>query len=137
MLSQMYTVPASTAPAPPPPPSARVEPCVWMSAGLVAYKLCDRGFECESCPFDQAMRGALPPGPARLGRVEGAGAGRTRRGGVLRPFRVGRAAAGAPTIDRGSGQGGDGSRGHGLSILQRTVSQRTDPGPTAFQRGVH
>jgi glycine cleavage system H protein len=40
-------------------------PCIWMSAGLVAYKLCDRGFECDGCPFDQAMRGALPPRPGR------------------------------------------------------------------------
>lgn len=38
-------------------PSPAVLPCVWMSAGLVAFKLCDREGECESCPFDQAMRG--------------------------------------------------------------------------------
>jgi glycine cleavage system H protein len=31
--------------------------CVWMSAGLVTYKLCDRDYECHLCPFDQAMRG--------------------------------------------------------------------------------
>lgn len=48
-------------------------PCVWMAAGLVAYRLCDRDFRCdESCPFDAAMHGrpfskqegevtALPP----------------------------------------------------------------------------
>lgn len=36
-------------------------PCIWMSAGLVAYKLCDRSYECEGCPFDQAMRGAVAP----------------------------------------------------------------------------
>jgi len=40
-------------------------PCIWMSAGLVAYKLCDREFACESCPFDAAMRGAkAAPAPA-------------------------------------------------------------------------
>ncbi len=33
------------------------ERCVWMAAGLVAYKLCDRAFECEACPFDAVMRG--------------------------------------------------------------------------------
>jgi hypothetical protein len=119
MQSQPYTATA------PPPPPVRVEPCVWMSAGLVAYKLCDRGFECESCPFDQAMRGELPPGPARPGGVEGTRADGSRRGGVLRPFRVGRSASGAPTIERGSGQGGDGSPGHGVSILQRTVFQHS------------
>jgi len=31
--------------------------CVWMTAGLVAYKLCDRDFECEHCRFDGVMRG--------------------------------------------------------------------------------
>lgn len=30
--------------------------CVWMDAGLVNYKLCDKNFECESCPFDRVMR---------------------------------------------------------------------------------
>jgi glycine cleavage system H protein len=47
-------------------------PCIWMSAGLVAYKLCDREYDCESCPFDAAMRGCstdvetppvIPPPP--------------------------------------------------------------------------
>lgn len=41
-------------------PPAGVLPCVWMSAGLISFKLCDREGECESCPFDRAMRG-LPP----------------------------------------------------------------------------
>jgi glycine cleavage system H lipoate-binding protein len=30
--------------------------CVWMDAGLVNYKLCDKNFECEGCPFDGVMR---------------------------------------------------------------------------------
>jgi len=42
-------------------------PCVWMSAGLVAFKLCDREGECESCPFDQAMR-SPQGGPRRRRR---------------------------------------------------------------------
>lgn len=33
-------------------------PCLWMSAGLVSYKLCDRDFDCEHCPFDAALRGS-------------------------------------------------------------------------------
>lgn len=33
------------------------EKCIWMTAGLVLYKLCDRGYNCGLCPFDQAMRG--------------------------------------------------------------------------------
>lgn len=30
--------------------------CVWMDAGLVALKLCDRELRCESCEFDQLIR---------------------------------------------------------------------------------
>ena len=56
-----------SAPEPRMPPPAGALPCVWMSAGLVAYKLCDRGFECEGCPFDQAMRGARPALPRPAG----------------------------------------------------------------------
>lgn len=29
--------------------------CVWMLAGVVDYKLCDRGYDCERCPFDSAL----------------------------------------------------------------------------------
>lgn len=31
--------------------------CVWMQAGVVGYKLCDREFDCDQCPFDAALRG--------------------------------------------------------------------------------
>jgi glycine cleavage system H protein len=31
--------------------------CVWMDAGLLTYKLCDRDFDCEHCPLDAALRG--------------------------------------------------------------------------------
>jgi len=31
-------------------------PCIWMTAGVISYKLCNFGYECETCPFDQAMR---------------------------------------------------------------------------------
>lgn len=37
-------------------------PCVWMTAGLVAFKLCSRGFDCDNCPLDMALRGACEPG---------------------------------------------------------------------------
>jgi len=30
-------------------------PCVWMQAGVVDYKLCDRSFDCDHCPFDDAF----------------------------------------------------------------------------------
>ena len=29
--------------------------CVWMLAGVVDYKLCDRDFDCDGCPLDQAL----------------------------------------------------------------------------------
>jgi glycine cleavage system H lipoate-binding protein len=35
----------------------RAEPCVWMAAGLLSYRLCDRGYDCEHCPLDAAIRG--------------------------------------------------------------------------------
>jgi len=31
--------------------------CVWMSAGLINYKLCDLNFNCEHCEFHHAMQG--------------------------------------------------------------------------------
>ena len=31
--------------------------CVWMDAGVVDYKLCDRCYDCEHCPFDEALHG--------------------------------------------------------------------------------
>jgi glycine cleavage system H protein len=36
------------------------QPCVWMCAGLVSYRLCNRDFDCEHCPLDAALRGELP-----------------------------------------------------------------------------
>jgi glycine cleavage system H protein len=46
-----------------------------MSAGLVAWKLCDRGLDCEGCPFDAAMRGAaVVSHPASGERLAGAAA---------------------------------------------------------------
>lgn len=35
------------------------QPCVWMAAGQISYKLCDRGFDCENCPLDAALRGQM------------------------------------------------------------------------------
>ena len=30
--------------------------CVWVTAGVLNYKLCDRDFDCEHCPLDAALR---------------------------------------------------------------------------------
>ena len=35
-------------------------PCLWMSAGLLSYHLCDHDFDCEHCPLDAALRGEAP-----------------------------------------------------------------------------
>jgi len=29
--------------------------CLWMQAGVVDYKLCDREYDCDQCPFDEAI----------------------------------------------------------------------------------
>jgi glycine cleavage system H lipoate-binding protein len=31
--------------------------CLWMQATVVDYKLCDRDYDCEHCPFDQVLHG--------------------------------------------------------------------------------
>jgi glycine cleavage system H protein len=38
--------------------------CIWMEAGIVAYKLCDRKYECENCPLDLVFRGQRMEQPA-------------------------------------------------------------------------
>lgn len=37
--------------------AADSQPCVWMCAGLIRYKLCERDFDCENCPLDAALHG--------------------------------------------------------------------------------
>ena len=36
-----------------------VPTCIWMDAGLIAYRLCDRKLECDNCLFDRVMRGKV------------------------------------------------------------------------------
>ena len=31
--------------------------CIWMRARVIAYRLCERKFDCESCPLDASLRG--------------------------------------------------------------------------------
>ncbi len=31
--------------------------CIWMELGIVSYKICDRNFECQTCPLDYGLRG--------------------------------------------------------------------------------
>jgi len=30
--------------------------CIWMTTGFISYKLCDRSYQCETCPLDQAIQ---------------------------------------------------------------------------------
>jgi len=32
-------------------------PCVWVLAGVLCHRICDRGYECEGCELHQALRG--------------------------------------------------------------------------------
>jgi len=72
--------------------AARVSPrkyrCVWMEAGILSYLLCDREFDCERCPLDEAMRSHYSPVAGRHSSTEeeentspqdGDGAGTGRR----------------------------------------------------------
>jgi len=34
-----------------------LQECWWMQAGVVPYKLCDRDYDCDHCPFDEALQG--------------------------------------------------------------------------------
>ena len=44
--------------------SAEAQACIWMEAGVINYRLCDRGYECDSCPLDIGLRGASEVQPA-------------------------------------------------------------------------
>jgi len=35
--------------------SEEVKECIWMKAGVIAYRLCTRNYDCKNCEFDQAL----------------------------------------------------------------------------------
>ncbi|MFB3886577.1 MAG: glycine cleavage system protein H [Thermodesulfobacteriota bacterium] len=37
--------------------------CVWMTAGLLSYKLCQHDLQCEKCPLDWELRNLSPASP--------------------------------------------------------------------------
>ena len=39
--------------------NTNLKECWWMQAGVVDYKLCDRDYDCEHCPFDRALHGRV------------------------------------------------------------------------------
>lgn len=68
--------------------NAYLKECWWMQGGVVDYKLCDRDYDCEHCPFDEALHGRVTTpvsdssdfgaaGPIERNRERGVG--KTRR----------------------------------------------------------
>ncbi len=47
--------------------------CIWMSAGLVTYKICDREFDCDRCPLDAGLREGTLVGSHAADRTAAAG----------------------------------------------------------------
>ena len=47
--------------------------CIWMKAGVVNFRLCDCGFDCNSCGFDKAMQKAMNALRKGGEKVEGPG----------------------------------------------------------------
>lgn len=47
-------------------------PCVWVSAGVLSYRLCDREYECEGCALYQALRGGGSAEGTSTGALEAA-----------------------------------------------------------------
>src|SRR5688572_12815725 len=109
-------------------------PCIWMAAGLLRYRLCDRAFDCEGCPLDAALRGdagglrgtgvegAAPPGPLSFpdDRVYSGGhcwlqaTGHRRRGGL---DALAAALAGPPAALRALAAGGSAPAGEPVVAL--------------------
>jgi glycine cleavage system H protein len=52
--------------------------CIWMDLGVVTFKICDRGYQCEDCPLDIGLRGRhLDSAVLRGGELQLAEAGET------------------------------------------------------------
>ncbi len=53
------------------------KPCIWMDAGVIDFKICNKNFDCEYCELDQAMTaaaadnwpGGKPPNRRRAGKA--------------------------------------------------------------------
>jgi glycine cleavage system H protein len=43
-------------------------PCVWVTAGVLSYRPCDREYECEDCPLYLALRGDASGAASAAGR---------------------------------------------------------------------
>ncbi len=50
-----------------------VKECIWMKAGVVAYRLCTKNYDCKNCEFDQALMdrsGTYPEQPSIAQAIE-------------------------------------------------------------------
>lgn len=65
--------------------NANLKECWWMQGGVLDYKLCDRDYDCEHCPFDEALhrrvttRFSNSPDFSAAGPIERNGEGRVRK----------------------------------------------------------
>ena len=108
------------------------EPCVWMAAGLVNYKLCDHDFDCTRCPLDVALRGGgfasadagFLPGRHRRGE----GFPEDRRYATGHTWVARRSRSGAPVVRVGVDS-------FAAALLPYPVRARSVEGPRTFRRG--
>ncbi len=142
-------------------PSERL-PCIWMTAGLVRWRLCDREYDCDHCPLDAALRGvtveaeeANPsaraeswdrvPGPLEAAGAHPSARGEERRGGGG-PLQAAAADPSAKGGSRGGAEGrletgGDGSapaesgRGRGGEGRRRAPGRGEFPADRLFGAG--
>jgi glycine cleavage system H protein len=49
------------------PPRQQAQPCVWVLAGVLSYRLCDRDFQCDQCELHHALQGRPFPAGALAG----------------------------------------------------------------------
>lgn len=43
--------------------------CIWMTSGIIDYKLCDNRFDCENCMFDKVMRNLMNKNDEKVNTV--------------------------------------------------------------------
>jgi len=59
--------------------------CIWMMSGTLNYRLCDRNYDCENCPLDQALSARRA---ARLPEPEEEAASHSRKNKLPKTSRV-------------------------------------------------
>jgi len=65
-------------------------PCVWMRAGVINFRICENNYDCVNCDFDRSMRGAMAAQAPPKGRAAPIGWAREMRlkyTGAFKPCR--------------------------------------------------